>query len=116
MTTAKNSAVSHAKTSIPTQANFGAALSVPKKLVETQLRTSSELLNFASQRMHAQAEFLGRFMQCATLDEAAKVQGQYFEGMIADYGREIKHLAELAQEATMMATDAAREATTETSH
>jgi len=91
------------------QDNFGKAMGVSKKLLENQLQTSSALLNFAGQRMQAQADFLGRFSSCHTLDEAAKMQTKYFEAMIADYGRELTHLAEIARTNTIMATDAMRE-------
>lgn len=92
------------------QDNFGKAVGVPKKLLESQLEASSALLSFAGQRMQAQADFLGRFSHCHTLDEAAKMQTKYFEAMMADYSREMAHLAELARSSATLATDAMREA------
>jgi len=93
------------------QDNFGKAMGMSKKLLESQLQTSSALLSFAGQRIQAQAEFLGRFSSCHSLDEAAKAQTKYFEAMIADYGRELTQLAEMARASTIMATDAMRETT-----
>ena len=90
--------------------NFGKAMDVPKKMMESQLQASSALLSFAGQRMQAQAEFLGHFSHCHTLDEAAKMQTKYFEAMMADYSREMAHLAELARSSATLATDAVREA------
>jgi Phasin protein len=95
----------------PAHNNLEQAMTVPKKLIESQLQTSSALLNFASQRMQAQAEFLGRFSHCGSLDEAAKMQTKFFEAMLADYSHEMSHLAELARANTILATDAMREST-----
>jgi hypothetical protein len=92
------------------QDKFGKAMDMPKKMMESQLQASSALLSFAGQRMQAQAEFLGHFSNCHTLDEAAKMQAKYFETMMADYSREMAHLAELARSSATLATDAMREA------
>jgi hypothetical protein len=93
------------------QDNFGKAMEAPKKFMETQLQTSSALLNFASQRMLAQAEFLGRVSHCTSFEEAAKMQAKFFESMMSDYSREMAHLTELARSNAVIATQAVKEAT-----
>ena len=61
-------------------------------------RAGSALLGFAGQRMQAQAEFLGRFMHCDSVEQAATMQKEFFETMIGDYGREMNELMEIARE------------------
>lgn len=80
------------------QQGLAKSMMAPKKMLEANLRAGSALLTFASQRMQAQAEFLGRFMHCGSLEQAATMQTKFFETMIGDYSREMKELMEIARE------------------
>ena len=80
------------------QESVAKSIMVPKKMLEANLRAGSALLNFASQRMQAQAEFLGRFLRCDNVEQAAAMQKEFFETMIGDYGREMNELMEIARE------------------
>jgi hypothetical protein len=80
------------------QKGLAKSMIAPKKMLEANLRAGSALLSFASQRMQAQAEFLGRFMHCDSLEQAAAMQTKFFETMVSDYGREMNELMEIARD------------------
>ncbi len=83
---------------VAVQEGLAKSMMAPKKMLEANLRAGSALLSFASQRMQAQAEFLGRFMHCDSLEQAAAMQTKFFETMVSDYGREMNELMEIARD------------------
>lgn len=84
------------------QEGLAKAVVIPRKMLEANLKAGSSLLSFASQRMQAQAEFFGRFVHCANVEEAATLQKDYFETLIGDYSRELNALTELARESSAL--------------
>lgn len=92
------------------QEGIAKSMLVPRKMIEANLRAGSALLSFASQRMQAQVEFLGRFLHCDNVEQAAAAQKEFFEAMIADYSREMNELMEIARENSAFLAGAATEA------
>jgi len=80
------------------QDSIARSILVPKKMLEANLRAGSALLNFASQKMQAQAQFFGRFVRCDNVEQAATMQKEFFETMIGDYSREMNELVQIARE------------------
>jgi hypothetical protein len=80
------------------QDSIARSIMVPKKMLEANLRAGSALLNFASQRMQAQAQFLARFLRCDNVEQAATMQKEFFEKMIGDYSGEMNELMQIARE------------------
>ncbi len=80
------------------QDSIAKSIMVPKKMLEANFKAGSALLSFASHRMQAQAEFLGRFLHCDNVEQAATMQKEFFETMIGDYSREMNELMEIARE------------------
>jgi hypothetical protein len=86
------------------QESLAKAAAIPKKMLEANLKAGSTMLSFASRRMQAQAEFLGRFARCANLEEAAAMQKDYFEALVGDCSRELNVLMEIARENSALLT------------
>ncbi len=84
------------------QDGIAKSIMIPKKILEANLRAGSALLNFASQRMQAQAQFLGRFVRCDNVEQAATMQKEFFETIIGDYSREMNELMQIARENTAL--------------
>ncbi len=82
------------------QDGLAKSMLVPRKMLEANLRAGSALLNFASHRMQAQADFLGRVLRCDNVEQAATMQKEFFENMVGDYSREMSELMEIARENT----------------
>jgi len=80
---------------------------VPKTMLEANLRATSALLSFAGHRMQAQAEFLGRVLRCGNVEQAATMQKEFFEAMVADYNREMTELMAIARENSAIFASAA---------
>ena len=79
---------------IALSANLGMAkvMNVPRKIFETQLATGSELLNFASRRLEAQAELLGTVSHCGKLEDIVGAQRKFFEFASEQYSKEFGHI------------------------
>ncbi len=75
------------------QANMANLMSVPQKVIEANLETGAELLNFMSRRMKSQSELWSRVGHCHGIDEAAEAQRLFVEKLSKDYAEEMGHLA-----------------------
>ncbi len=80
------------------QEGIARSMMAPKKMLEANLKAGSALLTFASHRIQAQAEFLGRFMHCDNVEQAATMQSKFLETMIGDYSREMNELMQIARD------------------
>ena len=82
------------------------AMTMPQKMLEAHLATSSELFNFISRRIQAQAELLDTISHCADIDDAASAQNAFFEKAAVHYGHEMSQLMEITRKNLSMVTDA----------
>ncbi len=79
------------------EASMAAALSLPQKIVETNLDAAGELLNFMSRRVKSQADFLRDIGHCKDLAGAVEMQRKFWSHISDDYGREMGQLSEMAK-------------------
>jgi hypothetical protein len=79
------------------QDGLAITMEIPKKIMEANLETGSELLTFMSRRMKAQADLFGGIGHCHNADEAADIQRVFWEKVSRDYSEEMNHLARIAR-------------------
>ena len=88
------------------------SLTLPRALIDANLRTGSALLEFAGQCVHAEAEFLQRLFRCRDLEQASTLHARFVAAMIGEGGRELTELMAVARENVALIADAAEPAPT----
>ena len=68
------------------------SLTLPRALIDANLRTGSALLDFAGQCVHAEAEFLEQLFRCRGLEQASTLHAHFVATMIGEGGRELTEL------------------------
>ena len=86
------------------------SLALPRALIEANFRTGATLLEFAGQRVHAEAEFLERLFTCRDLEQASALHARFVAAMIGEGGRELTELMAVARENVARIVDAAEPA------
>jgi hypothetical protein len=86
------------------------SLTLPRALIDANLRTGSALLEFAGQCVHAEAEFLERLFRCRDLEQASTLHARLVAAMIGEGGRELTELMAVARENVALIADAAEPA------
>ena len=79
------------------QDGLATTMEIPKKIMEANLETGSELLTFMSRRMKAQADLFSGIGHCHNADEAADMQRKFWDKVTRDYSEEMNHLAKIAR-------------------
>ncbi|MGL4636144.1 MAG: phasin family protein [Beijerinckiaceae bacterium] len=79
------------------QGGLAQAMEIPKKVMEANLDTGSELLTFMSRRMKAQADLFSGVGHCHDMTEAADMQRNFWAKVTKDYTEEMNHLSEIAR-------------------
>jgi hypothetical protein len=80
---------------------------LPRAIIEANLRTGATLLEFAGQRLHAETEFLQRLFDCHDFEQASTLHSQFVAAMIDEGGRELTELMAVARENAARVADAA---------
>jgi hypothetical protein len=93
-------------------AEIARSLTLPRALIDANLRTGSALLEFAGQCVHAEAEFLQRLFRCRDLEQASTLHARFVAAMIGEGGRELTELMAVARENVALIADAAEPAPT----
>ena len=83
------------------------SLTLPRALIEANLRTGAALPEFAGQRLHAETEFLERLFDCHDFERASALHTQFVAAMIGESGRELTELIAAARENVARVADAA---------
>jgi hypothetical protein len=76
---------------------IASAITMPKKLMETQLDVGAELLAFMGRRMKAQADLWSSLGHCSDLSEATNMQKCFIEKVTKDYTEEATQLSDIAR-------------------
>jgi hypothetical protein len=79
------------------QNGLATAMEVPKKVMEANLETGTELLMFMTRRMKAQADLFSGVGHCHDMGEATDMQRTFWEKVSKDYAEELNHLAEIVR-------------------
>ena len=86
------------------------SLTLPRALIDANLRAGSALLGFAGQCVHAEAEFLEQLFRCRGLEQASTLHARFVAAMIGESGRELTELVAVARENVALFADAAETA------
>jgi hypothetical protein len=98
------------------QANMANMMMVPQKVIEANLETGAELLNFMSRRMKSQSELWSRISHCHGMDDAADAQRIFVESLTKDYANEMNQLAGVFRKNLETVTSAVSEQIKQASH
>ena len=82
------------------------SLALPRALIEANFRTGATLLEFAGQRVHAEAEFLERLFTCRDLEQASALYARFVAAMIGEGGSEVTELMAVARQNVALIADA----------
>lgn len=77
---------------------FAFAANGPQQAVNAWLRINAECLRFASHRLAAQSELLGKLCQCGNADEFVAAETRFLENAADEYSQEIDQIAEVVRE------------------
>lgn len=80
-----------------TQAQFKAAVAVPQAIIEANWAMASEILNFVSRRLQAQADLCSSLGRCQEFAEAVEAQRKFSERVTQDYSEEVGQLSEVVR-------------------
>lgn len=83
------------------------SLTLPRALIDAQLRAGSALLGFAGQCVHAESEFIAQLFRCRDFAQASTLQARFVAAMIGEGGRELTELMAVARENAALIADAA---------
>ena len=83
------------------------ALSLPRALIEANLRAGSALLGFAGQCAHAETKFFEQLSACRDFDQARALHARFVATMIGEGGRELTELMAVARENVALIAEAA---------
>jgi hypothetical protein len=92
----------------PIEDEIARSLTLPRALIEANLRAGAALLDFAGQCIHAETEFLERLSTCHGLQEASTLHTRFVADMIDESGRELTALLAVARENVAQIADAAQ--------
>jgi hypothetical protein len=79
------------------------ALSLPRGLIEANLRAGSALLGFAGKCLHAETALFEQLSTCRDLDAAKFAHARFLATMIDEYGREFSELMAMTRESVAAA-------------
>jgi hypothetical protein len=82
------------------------SLTLPRALIEANLRTGAALLEFAGQCVRAETEFLERLFTCRDLEQASALHARFVAAVIGEGGRELTELMAVARENVALIADA----------
>ena len=88
------------------------SLTLPRALIDANLRAGSALLGFAGQCVHAEAAFLERLFGCRDLEQVSTAHASFIAAMIGEGGRELTELMAVARENVALIADTAQPAPT----
>ncbi len=88
------------------------ALTLPRVLIEANLRAGSALLGFAAKCVHAETEFFEQLAACRDFEQARAAHAHFVATMIGEGGRELTELMAVARENVALIADAAEPAPT----
>jgi hypothetical protein len=83
------------------------SLTLPRALIEANLRVGSALVGFASRCIHAEADFLEQLFRRRDLDQASSLHARFVAAMIGEGGRELTELMAVARANVALIADAA---------
>ena len=94
----------------PIEDEIARSLTLPRALIDANLRTGAALLDFAGQCVHAETEFLERLFTCHDLQQASTLHARFVAAMIGEGGRELTELMAVTRENVAQIADAAQPA------
>ena len=83
------------------------ALTLPRVLIESNLRAGSALLAFAGHCVHAETELFEQLAACHDFEQARAAHAHFVATMIGEGGRELTELMAVARENVALIADAA---------
>ena len=83
------------------------ALTLPRVLIEANLRACSALLGFAGHCIHAETELFEQLATCHDFEQARAAHAHFVATMIGEGGRELTGLMAVARENVALFADAA---------
>lgn len=86
------------------------SLTLPRALIDANLRAGVALLGFAGQCVHAEAEFLGQLFRCGDLEAASTLHARFIAAMIGEGGRAMTAMTAVARDNAALIASAAETA------
>ncbi|WP_158554878.1 phasin family protein [Methylovirgula sp. 4M-Z18] len=80
------------------RAQFAPMYHLHEKVIELQMNTLSQILDFMGRRMKAQSDFFHSLGQCHDLTKMSEVQSRFWQRVSEDYTTEVGQLTEMARE------------------